>query len=215
MCLQIRSLGGRCRSLEETTPTDHIQGTGGSGTKRVVHKSVSSVHTTVGGSSQTAPASTRARVLCHLPQPTLSRDVAPPPTHTPTTSTIIEKFLQETDQLSQHSPLPEQATVCSDGGSKAHSTHPSLLTERFVPLQPVSGPNVEEDTPAKSRLYSGDIAGRADEGGGRGDEEEREGGSSDGGHQLEGMFSKTLDSIVDRHFQQLNSSLRTLISKDT
>lgn len=33
--------------------------------------------------------------------------------------------------------------------------------------------------------------------------------------QLEDVFSKTLDSIVDRHFQQLDSSLKKLMNKQT
>lgn len=33
--------------------------------------------------------------------------------------------------------------------------------------------------------------------------------------QLEDVFSKTLDSIVDRHFQQLDSSLKKLMNRQT
>ena len=43
---------------------------------------------------------------------------------------------------------------------------------------------------------------------------EREGGSSEP-RELEDMYSKTLDSIVDRHFQQLDSSLKKLMISDS
>lgn len=33
--------------------------------------------------------------------------------------------------------------------------------------------------------------------------------------QLEDVFSKTLDNIVDQHFQQLDSSLKKLMNKRT
>ena len=64
----------------------------------------------------------------------------------------------------------------------------------------------------------------AAEEGSRGDGEGRGGGEGgglegmgdgSGGNELEDAFSKTLDSIVDRHFQQLDSSLKKLMSENT
>ena len=41
------------------------------------------------------------------------------------------------------------------------------------------------------------------------------GGEGESGHQLEDMVSRTLNSIVDRHFQQLDLSLKKLVARQT
>ena len=62
---------------------------------------------------------------------------------------------------------------------------------------------------------------RGGRGGGRGGERKVEGllevpdEGTNGGPRLEDVFSKTLDSIVDRHFQQLDSSLKKLMAEQT
>ena len=95
--------------------------------------------------------------------------------------------------------------------------------EGFVPLQPVSRSEASRDpTASEARTISsaaGDVHSRGGEekerGGGReGRRLEREESSCEP-QELEEMFSKTLDSIVDRHFHQLDTSLRKLMTKES
>jgi hypothetical protein len=98
--------------------------------------------------------------------------------------------------------------------------------EGFVPLQPVSRSEASIDLTASEAgtisSAAGDVRSRGGEekrkkerGGGReGRRLEREESSCEP-QELEEMFSKTLDSIVDRHFQQLDTSLRTLMTKES
>ena len=85
----------------------------------------------------------------------------------------------------------------------------------FVPLQPVSHPDRDDATRHHLASEVGSAVGRVDtgsrEGGGKGSERESSGKSQ----ELEDMFSKTLDNIVDHHFQQLDTSLRKLMTKES
>ena len=94
----------------------------------------------------------------------------------------------------------------------------------FVPLQPVGqserdnrGNSAPDESLVSSAVGSVGEGGWGNSGGGEGEGGivEGEGGTSEPPQDLEEMFSKTLDSIVDRHFQQLDSSLMKLMSKDS
>ena len=97
--------------------------------------------------------------------------------------------------------------------------------EGFIPLKPVYSQCDDGDIstqPEHSFTCVGGTTGHRDkEGSSRGGERggvREEGeyeGRGDGGPQLEDMFAKTLDGIVDSHFQKLDSSLRKLMSKET
>ena len=218
--MQVRLLEDRLRTLEKTVDST-VQGTVSDTRKAPTLKSAAPLaHQTEQRASLPAPATIPTREIHSLPQSTLSRsthNVAQPTQPPTTTSRIIEKFLTDTNEMSHNtrSSSHELETVQKAGHTKPSSKHTSLLTEGFVPLQPVSHTNIDEDNiSVRSRSYEGDGAGEVDGGHRRGDEGERGGG--DGcGSKLEDMFSKTLDSIVDRHFQQLDTSLRNLMSKET
>ena len=114
------------------------------------------------------------------------------------------------------------------GGVRGLSPPPPPLASSagFIPLRPVSSRDVDT---AEYNSCVGGKEGRR--GGGEGGERgEGEGGERGGGEgvllseergnsscetKLEDVFSRNLDSIVNHHFQQLDSSLKKLMSKQT
>lgn len=152
------------------------------------------------------------------PTPSHSTSTQPrPPLSLPTTTTtnIIQKFLTEAATIAHPTPHTRHS---HDTSTPPHS-HEYATTQQhsgdFFPLQPVHGrddapkPRVTDSTMGGEVMESG--VGREGEGVAVDKWVEEEGGVS----QLEDVFSKTLDNIVDRHFQQLDSSLKKLMNKRT
>ena len=144
----------------------------------------------------------------------------PPLRNTKTPPELKVQYQSQQENVGSESlPFPlttTSSTGCTDG-------------EGFVPLQPVSRSEASRVLTASEAgtisSAAGDVRSRGGEekrkkerGGGREgrrlEREEREESSCEP-QELEEMFSKTLDSIVDRHFQQLDTSLRTLMTKES
>ena len=150
------------------------------------------------------------RIISCKSSPTLN----PPRRNTKTPPELkVQYQSQQGSVVSESLPFP-LTTTSSTGYTDG---------EGFVPLQPVSRSEASRDPTARTiSSAAGDVHSRGGEenrekerGGGReGRRLEREESSCEP-QELEEMFSKTLDSIVDRHFHQLDTSLRKLMTKES
>ena len=139
-----------------------------------------------------------------------------PPLSLPTTTTsnILQRFLAEAATIAHHIP---HSRGQSHNNPPIQSQHCGSATQQhsgeFFPLQPVHGRDDRPELRVDDSITE-DVTGEVRKSGvgreGDGVVVERGGVS-----QLEDVFSKTLDSIVDRHFQQLDSSLKKLMNKQT
>ena len=139
----------------------------------------------------------------------------PPPRPSSSRETTTGLQLQHHSQeniVSTSLPFPPTTTSSTYGGTGVGASG------GFVPLPPVSHPDRDDATRHHLASEVGTIpaaVGAVDtESRGKGRGLEREGRSGES-QELEDMFSKTLDSIVDHHFQQLDTSLRKLMTKES